>query len=69
MNSKEINKRLGEGEILWCPDCDLFYTESDTCVIVICNNPFTGPYNGEVEDHSNLIVNNFKSLYTKERGA
>lgn len=69
LNSIEINKRLREGEILWCPDCDLFYPETDGCEIICCNNPFTGPYQGEIEEHSKLIVNNFKSFYTKKKEA
>lgn len=66
MLSQELQKRLDEGELLFCPECDLFGLETEECEIVCCNNPFTGPYEGEVQDHYKLITQNFEKFYNKE---
>ena len=62
MNSEEIDKRLKKGELLFCSECDLFFSESKTCKIIICSNPFLGPSDLDIEDHMNQLENNIKQV-------
>lgn len=59
MNKKEIDKRLAEGKLLYCPECDLYYEESGVCEIIICANPFIGYSELDIEAYSNLLIKNF----------
>ncbi|MFX0132001.1 MAG: hypothetical protein ACFFDN_00010 [Candidatus Hodarchaeota archaeon] len=59
MEIEEIQRRLNEEELLFCPECDLFHPETEVCEIICCNNPFTGPYEEEIKDHINLIIKCF----------
>jgi len=45
MHIEEINRRLRNGEKLFCPDCDLFFNDhgQNVCEIIICEDPFSGP--------------------------
>ena len=68
MDSKEIEKRLNEGELLFCPECDLFYPETEYCEIICCSNPFMGPSDLDIENFSNLLTKNFNEFYNKAKG-
>ncbi len=62
MYSKEIDERLAKGELLYCPECDLFHDEEgqSVCEIIICANPFMGYSELDFEAYSNLLITNFK---------
>ncbi|MFW9881473.1 MAG: hypothetical protein ACFFG0_51065 [Candidatus Thorarchaeota archaeon] len=68
MDNEEIDKRLANGELLFCPECDLFHNDNNqaVCEIIICTNPFTGPSDLDIEDRITQTVNNFNSFYKKE---
>jgi len=63
MDSEEINKRLEAGELLFCPECDLYYEESGTCLIITCSNPFKGASDLDIEAHGEIIKKNFNEFY------
>lgn len=66
MNIKEIHERLDRGELLYCPECDLYHEESGVCDIIICENPFIGYSELSIEAHQELITKNFKKFYKSE---
>lgn len=68
MDSKEIDNRLTKGELLYCPECDLWHDDEGqgVCEIIMCANPFIGYSELDIEVHSKLITNNFKVYYKKE---
>jgi len=53
MQSEEIKKKLAEGELEFCPECDLF-EPPDYCKIICCSNPFTGPSDLDIEAYLNM---------------
>ena len=63
MDSEEIDKRLKDGELLFCPECDLFYPESETCQIIVCTNPFLGPSDLDIENYSEKTKQYFNERY------
>ena len=68
MNSKEIDERLAKGELLFCPECDLYHDDEGqgVCEVIMCSNPFAGCSDLDIEAHSKLITNNFNEFYRKK---
>jgi hypothetical protein len=62
MDLEEIQMRLDQGVKPACPGCE-YFTESEDCLIVMCDNPFVGPMYGEIEDHLEMI----ESFYKKSK--
>lgn len=65
MDSKEIEKKLNEGELLFCPECDLFFPDTEECEIICCTNPFMGPSDLDIDYMSRLVTENFNKFYNK----
>jgi len=68
MDSKEIEERLAKGELLYCPECDIWHDDEGqgVCEIIMCANPFIGYSELDIEAHSKLITKNFNKLYNQE---
>ena len=56
MDLDEIDRRLKDGELLYCPECDLYHEESGICDIICCENPFIGYSKLSLEAHQNRLV-------------
>lgn len=55
----EIERRLRQGETLVCPDCELFYPDSEECEIICCNDPFKGPDPEEIIERAQQVTEAF----------
>jgi len=56
MDLDEINRRLKEGEMLYCPECDLYHEECGACDIICCENPFVGYSELSLEAYQNRLL-------------
>lgn len=67
MDSKEIDERLAKGELLFCPECDLYHNDEGqmVCEIIMCSNPFSGCSDLDIEAFDKLITDNFKEFHKK----
>lgn len=53
---EDINKRIQAGETLYCSDCDMFFLETEECLLICCQNPFKGPSENEIIEHEMFLT-------------